>query len=141
MASSQGEYKIISPEYMNNDTPDERRLHIVRKLKDTKYKMLVDTGATNSYIIEQFFEQLKKLNYEIIKPINDKLIVANWQGLKIIGQVLIPIEFEHVGKCLLFRLAPELRSIGILGTDMIKKLGLKLDFENKNLGGIGKATN
>ena len=35
-------------------------------------------------------------------------------------------------KYLLFRLVPELRSTGILGTDMIERLGLKLDFEKKN---------
>ena len=52
--------------------------------------MLVDTGATHSYICKQFFERIKILNYEIKKLINDKLIVANGQALKIIGQVLIP---------------------------------------------------
>ena len=31
------------------------------------------------------------------------------------------------------RLVPELRSIGILETDMVERLGLKLDFEKKKL--------
>ena len=60
--------------------------------------MLVDTGATHSYISRQFFEQI-----EIKKLINDKLIVANGQELKIIGQVSISIEVGHVEKYLLFR--------------------------------------
>ena len=93
--------------------------------------MLVDTGATHSYISKQFFKQIKELDYEVKKPNNDKLIVANGQQLQILGQVLIPIEVGHVNKHLLFRLVPELRSIGILGTDMIERLGLKLDFEKK----------
>ena len=93
--------------------------------------MLVDTGSTYSYISKQFFEQIKKLDCEIKKPNNDKLIVANGQKLQIIGQVLIPIEVGHIKKYLLFRLVPELRSIGILGTDMMERLGLKLDFEKK----------
>ena len=41
--------------------------------------MLVDTGATHSYISKQFFGQIKKLDYEVKKPNNDKLIVANGQ--------------------------------------------------------------
>ena len=93
--------------------------------------MLVDVGATHSYISKQFFERIKKLDYEIKKPINDKLIVANGQKLKITGQILIPMEVGHVKKYLLCRLIPELRSTGILGTAMIERLGLKLDFENK----------
>ena len=93
--------------------------------------MLVDTGVTHSYSSKQFFEQIKKLDYEIKKPNNDKLIVANGQKLQIIGQVLIPIQVGHIKKYLLFRLVPELRSIGILGTDMMERLGLKLDFEKK----------
>ena len=88
-------------------------------------------GATHSYISKQFFEQIKKLDYEIRKPINDKLIVANGQKLKITGQILFPMEVGHVKKYLLCRLVPELRSIGILETDMIDRLGLKLDFEKK----------
>ena len=57
--------------------------------------------------------------------------MSNGQKLRIIRQVLIPIEVGHIEKYLLFGLVPELRSIGILGTDMIKRLGLKLDFEKK----------
>ena len=53
--------------------------------------MLVDTGATHSYIGKQFFKQIKELDYEVKKPNNDKLIVANGQQLQIIGQVLSPI--------------------------------------------------
>ena len=41
------------------------------------------------------------------------------------------MEVEHVKKYLLYRLVPELRSIGILGTDMLARLGLKLDFQKK----------
>ena len=52
--------------------------------------MLVDTGATHSYISKQFFEQIKKLDKEINKLISDKLIVANEQKLNIIGQILNP---------------------------------------------------
>ena len=69
--------------------------------------MLVDTGATHSYISKQFFEQIKKLYYEIKKPNNDKLIVANGQKSQIIGHVLIPNEVGHIKKYLLFRLVPE----------------------------------
>ena len=81
--------------------------------------MLVDTGATDSHISEQFFEQIKKLDYEIKKPINDKLIVVNGRKLKITGQVLISMEVGHVKKYVLFRFIPELRFIGIFGTDII----------------------
>ena len=107
-------------------------MHIIIKSENTKYKVLVDTGATHSYISNEFFKQIKKLDYEIQKPSNDKLIVANGQKLEITGQVLIPIELGHIKKYLLFRLVPELRSTGILGTDMIERLGLKLDFEKRN---------
>ena len=88
--------------------------------------MLVDTGATHSYISKQFFEQIKKLDYEIKKPINDKLIVANGQKLKITGQMLIPMEVGHIKKYLLCRLVPE-----FLGIDITESSGLKLDFEKK----------
>ena len=57
--------------------------------------------------------------------------MANGQKLKITGQILIPMEVSHAKKYLLCRLVPELRSIGILGTDMIERLGLKLDFEKE----------
>ena len=93
--------------------------------------MLVDTGATHSYISKQFFKQIKELDYEVKEPNNDKSIVANGQELQIIGQVLIPIEVGHIKKYLLFRLVPELTSIGILGTDMMERLGLKLYSEKK----------
>ena len=58
--------------------------------------MLVDTGATHSYISKQFFEQIKKLDYEVKKPNNDKLIVTNGQKLQIIGQVSIPVDVDHI---------------------------------------------
>ena len=118
-SSSQRKYQTISPEYIeaDSDAPNETRFHIIIKWKDTKYKMLVDTGATHSYISKQFFKQIKELDYEVKKPNNEKLIVANGQQLQIIGQVLIPIEVGHVKKYLPFRLLPELRSIGILGTE------------------------
>ena len=41
------------------------------------------------------------------------------------------MEVGLVKRYLLCRLVPELRSIGILATDMIERLGLKLDFEKK----------
>ena len=41
------------------------RLHIVIKLKNTKYKMLLDTGATHFYISKQFFEQIKLIGIKI----------------------------------------------------------------------------
>ena len=93
--------------------------------------MLVDTGATHSYISKRFFEKIKKHDYEIKNPFNDKLIVANIQKLKITRQILIPMEVGHVQKYLLCKLVAELRSIGALGKDMIERLGLKLDFEKK----------
>ena len=115
MNSSQRKYQTISSEYIEaeSDTPDGTRFHIIIKWKDTKYKMLVDTGATHSYISKQFFEQIKKLDYEIKKPIDDKLIVANGQKIKITGHMLIPMEVGHFKKYLLCRLVPELRSMGI----------------------------
>ena len=80
--------------------------------------MLVDTGATYSYMSQKNFNQIKELDYEVKKPNNNKLIVANGQQLQIIGQVLSPTEVSHVKKYLLFRLVPELRSTGILRTGM-----------------------
>ena len=44
---------------------------------------------------------------------------------------MIPVEVGHIKKYLLFRLVPELTSIGILGTDMTERLGLKLEFKKK----------
>ena len=115
-SSSQRKYQTISPENIeaDSDAANETRFHIIIKWKDTKYKMLVDTGTTHSYISKQFFKQIKELDYEVKKPNNGTLIVANGQQLQITGQVLIPIEVGHVKKYLLFRLVPELRSIGIL---------------------------
>ena len=55
------------------------------RLKDTKCKVLVDTDVTHYYISEQFFNEIKELNYKIKKPINNKLIIANGQEWKIIG--------------------------------------------------------
>ena len=119
--SSPQKYQTISPKKIETDnTPDETRMHIIIKWENTKYKVLVDTGATHSYISKEFFKQ------------TEKLIVANGQKLEISGQVLIPIEAGHIKKYLLFRLVPELRSTGILGTETIERLGLKLDFEKEN---------
>ena len=130
--SSPQKYQTLSPKKTEtHNTPDETRMHIIIKWENTKYKVLVDTGATHSYISKEFFKQIEKLDYEIKKPSNNKLIVANGQKLEITGQVLIPIEVGHTKKYLLSRLVPELRSTGILGTDMIERLGLKLDFEKE----------
>ena len=131
--SSPQKYQMISPKKTETDnTPDETRMHTIIKWENTKYKVLVDTGATHSYMSNEFFKQIEKLDYKIKKPSNDKLIVANGQKLEITGLVLIPIEVGHIKKYLLFILVPELRSTGILETDMIERLGLKLDFEKKN---------
>ena len=59
------------------------------------------------------------------------MIIANGQKLKIVGQVLISIEVGHIKKYSLLRLVPRLRSTEILRTDVIERLGLKLDFEKK----------
>ena len=119
-SSSQRKYQTISPKYIeaDSDVPNETKFHILIKWKDTKYKMLVDTGATYSYMSQKNFNQIKELDYEVKKPNNNKLIVANGQQLQIIGQVLSPTEVSHVKKYLLFRLVPELRSTGILRTGM-----------------------
>ena len=77
-------------------------MHIIIKWEKTKYKVLVDTGATHSYISKKFFKQIEKSDYEIKKSSNDKLIVANGQKLEITGQVLIPIEIGHIKKYLFF---------------------------------------
>ena len=114
-SSSQRKYQTISPEYIeaDSDAPNETRFHIIIKWKETKYKMLVDTGATHSYISKQFFKQIKELDYEVKKTNNDKLIVTNGQQLQIIGQVLIPMEVGHIKKYLLFRLVPELPGLEV----------------------------
>ena len=102
MNSCPQKYQTISPKKIKTDnTPDETRMHIIIKWKNTKYKVLVDTGATHSYISKEFFKQIEKLDYEIKKPSNDKLIVANGQKLEITGQVLIPIEVGHI-KCICY---------------------------------------
>ena len=41
--------------------------------------MVVDTSVTRSYITEQFFEEIGKLDYETKKLIIDKSIVENGQ--------------------------------------------------------------
>ena len=59
--SSQRKYPTISVEYIDedSDTPNETGFPILIKWNDTIYKMLVDKGATHSYISNQFIEKAK----------------------------------------------------------------------------------
>ena len=62
--------------------------------------MLVDTGATHSYVSKELLQKILSLNYPISKPTSESLIVANRGTIEIIGQVIIPImigkDVKHV---------------------------------------------
>ncbi|XP_033228763.1 uncharacterized protein LOC117180389 [Belonocnema kinseyi] len=111
------------------DTPDETRFHVLMDFETKWYRVLFDTGAIHSYVGQNLLSIIKSNNYEIKTPDSDKLIVANGQGVSIIGQVLIPVRIGYVTKELLFRIVPKLTSKGIIGTDMLRKLGLQMDYE------------
>ena len=63
-------------------------------------KVLIDTGATHSYVGKELLEKILSLNYPISKPTFQILMVANGETVEIIGQVIIPImigkEVKHV---------------------------------------------
>ena len=120
-----------TPEYLNSDTEElnETRFHLMIKFENNLYKILIDTGATRSYVGKELLEKILRSNYPIAKPTSQNLIVANGEPVEIIGQVVIPImigkDIEHMS----FRLVPKLRSTSILGTDMIRNLKMTLDYD------------
>ena len=58
------------PEYLNSDTEklNETRFHLMIKFESNLYRILVDTGATHSYVGKKLLEQILILNYPISKP-------------------------------------------------------------------------
>ena len=122
-----------TPEYLNSDIEElnETRFHLMTKFENNVYRILVDTGATHSYVGKELLEKILGLNYPISKPTSESLTVANGGTVEIIGQVIIPIIIGKDVKHVSFRLVPKLRSTSILGTDMIKNLKMTLDYDTE----------
>ena len=120
-----------TPEYLNSDIDElnETRFHLMTKFENNLYRILVDTGATHSYVGKELLEKILSLNYPISKPTSESLTVANEETVEIIEQVIIPIIIGKDIKHVSFRLVPKLRSTSILGTDMIKNLKMTLDYD------------
>ena len=101
------------------------------KFENNLYKILIDTGATHSYVGKELLEKILSSNYPIAKPTSRNLIlvVANGEPIEIIGPAIIPNmigkDVEHMS----FRLVPKLRSTSILGTEMIKNLKITIDYD------------
>ena len=59
-----------TPEYLNLDTEEinETRFHLMLKFESNLYRILVDTGATHSYVGKELLEKILSLNYPISKP-------------------------------------------------------------------------
>ena len=119
------------PEYLNSDIEEfnETRFHLMTKFENNLYRILVDTGATHSYVGKELLEKILSLNHPISKPTSKSLIVANGGTVEIIGQVIIPIMIGKDIKHVLFRLVPESISTSILGTDLIKNLKMTLNYD------------
>ena len=86
------------------------------------FRILIDTGATHSYVSKELLEKTLSSNYSIFKPTSQSLRVANGETVRIIGQVVIPIMIGKDVRHVSFRLVPKLKSTSILGTDMIKRM-------------------
>ena len=99
------------------------------KFENNLYRILVDTGATHSYVGKDLLEKILSLNHPISKPTSQSLIVANGETVEIIGQVMISITIGKKVKHVSFRLVPKLKSTSILGTDIIKNLKMTLDYD------------
>lgn len=57
--------------------------------------------------------------------------MVNGEKSYITGQVIIPVKIGHVTKEILFRLIPDLRSVGIISHEMLVSFGMKVDFEKE----------
>ena len=103
-----------TPEYLNLDTEElnETRFHLMMTFEDNLFRILVDTGATHSYVVEELLEKILSSNYSIFKPIS---------------QMVIPIRISKAVNHVSFRLVPELKSTSILVTNMIKSLKITLN--------------
>ena len=114
-----------TPGYLNSDIEElnETRFHSMTKLENNLNRILVDTGATHSYVGKELLEKILSLNYPISGRTSESLTVANERTVEIIGQVIIPIIIGKDVKLVSFRLVPKFRSTSILGTDMNKKMG------------------
>ena len=82
-----------TPEYSNSDIEElnETRFHLITKFENNLYRILVDTGATHSYVGKELLEKILSINYPISKPTSESLTVANGGTVEIIGQVIIHI--------------------------------------------------
>ena len=120
-----------TPEYLNSDIEElnETRFHLMTKFESNLYRILVNKGATHSYVGKELLEKILSLDYPISKPTSESLTVTNGGTVEIIGQVIIPIIIGKDVKQVFFRLVPKLRSTIILGTDMIKNLKMILDYD------------
>lgn len=108
----------------------DRRFFLNLGFKETTLTALVDTGATNSFLGNYYWTELR--HYEIItEPVKAKNVtVANCQCLSIIGKLTIPMKIGNVTKIITFKIVPTLQSKPILGIDMLRKDGVILDFKN-----------
>ena len=120
-----------TPEYLNSDTEElnEKRFYSMIKFENNLYRILVDTGATHSYVGKEFLEKILSLNYPISKPTSQSLVVTNGESVEIIGQIIISIMIGKDIKHLSFRLVPKLRSTSILGKNMITNLKMTLNYD------------
>ena len=101
------------------------------KFEDNLFRILVDRGATHSYVGKELVEKISSLNYPISKPTSQNLMVANGETVEIIGQIVIPIMVGKDVKHVSFRLVPKSKSTSILGTDLIENIKMTLNYDTR----------
>jgi len=112
-------------------TPGVRPL-IEARINGSKMPLLWDSGSTVSLLRRDMLASKYLRNLKDIQK-ETKFVAANGSELHIMGSLCVTIEISWQKVRHPFLILDNLRSVGILGTDFMEKIGASMDFE---AGGI-----
>ncbi len=120
-----------------NFSENSSAVYINTKIKGTKVKVLIDSGAEITVINESL---ANKLRLKICKQTSDlKLIGANNSPLHISGFTLVEVELGQMKVIQKAIVVKNLSTDFLLGTDCLRQHGVIINFERNTLS-IGKSS-
>ena len=104
------------------------------KINSVSKAAIFDTGTGISIIGGQYFDNFLRNSIELIFEKDIRILAANGQNMEVRGHCWIEIEIGwEKQKKELFKVIEEIKNDVIIGNDIMKSWGLKIDFDNEQI--------
>src|SRR6266404_845866 len=126
MVHSINSQKTINEQTKQNLNEACQLNYVEIKIEDRTFKALIDTGAVCSVIGREVVQQL---NLDIL-PTNSLLLGVDCKNIPVMGEVLVDLSLNNNKSLHTFLVIDNCNGQVLLGIDLIKKLKIKMDFDD-----------